>query len=252
MSRLNAAHQRLLVLLLTLLAMALTARLGWWQLDRAAEKKALQAAVEARGQQPSLLGADLAAEAPEAQLHRTVRLRGHWLPEHTVFLDNRPMNGRVGFYVVTPFQISGRSELILVQRGWGPRDARERSRLPPVQTPEGEIELLGRLTAAPSRAYEFSAAGEGAIRQNLDPAELARSLGRELLPLTVLQLSEAAASGPAADGLTRDWPAQDVGLQKHYGYAFQWFALCALLLGLYVWFQTIRPRIRSRRSQARS
>jgi len=254
MAHLSAAHRRLLVLLLTLLAMALTARLGWWQLDRAAEKKALQAAVAARGQQPSLLGADLAMKAPEAQaqLHRTVRLRGHWLPEHTVFLDNRPMNGRVGFFVVTPFQISGRSELILVQRGWGPRDARERSRLPLVQTPEREIELFGRLTAAPSRAYEFSAAGEGAIRQNLDPAELARSLGRELLPLTVLQLPEAAASGPAADGLTRDWPAQDVGLQKHYGYAFQWFALCALLLGLYVWFQTIRPRIRSHRSQARS
>ena len=38
-------------------------------------------------------------------------------------------------------------------------------------------------------------------------------------------------------------PAADV--HKHYGYAFQWFALCALIVGLYVWFQLIRPRRRA-------
>ena len=31
----------------------------------------------------------------------------------------------------------------------------------------------------------------------------------------------------------------DVG--KHHGYAFQWFALSALVIVLYVWFQHIRP-----------
>jgi surfeit locus 1 family protein len=49
-------------------------------------------------------------------------------------------------------------------------------------------------------------------------------------------------SDAPSDGLLRDWPAADLGLQKHYGYAFQWFALCALILGLYVWFQLVKPR----------
>ncbi len=244
--------------LATLSAMALTARLGFWQLDRAAQKEALHRAVLERAQQPPLRVSDLLAEPAQAeeQLHRLVRLRGRWLSEQTVYLDNRPMNGRVGFFVVTPLQLSNRPEFILVQRGWGPRDAQDRSRLPRIETPAGEVELLGRLTAAPSRAYEFSAAAEGAIRQNLDLASVAKALPAPLLPLTVLQLPEVlppaaanvAAAAPA-DGLWRDWPAQDAGLQKHYGYAFQWFALCALLLGLYVWFQTIRPRLRSRRSE---
>jgi surfeit locus 1 family protein len=47
-----------------------------------------------------------------------------------------------------------------------------------------------------------------------------------------------------SDGLLRHWPAPDLGLHKHYGYAFQWFALCALILILYVWFQLVRPRLR--------
>ncbi len=54
----------------------------------------------------------------------------------------------------------------------------------------------------------------------------------------MLQFEPAAAN----DELLRDWPAPDLGLQKHYGYAFQWFALAALILCLYVWFQLIRPR----------
>ena len=49
--------------------------------------------------------------------------------------------------------------------------------------------------------------------------------------------------GPV-DGLRRQWPPPAVDTHKHYGYAFQWFALCALILILYVWFQLVRPRLR--------
>ncbi|MCY7369684.1 MAG: hypothetical protein LH479_02135, partial [Polaromonas sp.] len=40
----------------------------------------------------------------------------------------------------------------------------------------------------------------------------------------------------------RDWPAPNVGVEKHYGYAFQWFGLCALTVVLYGWFQ-VRPAL---------
>ncbi len=224
-----------LVLVIALLAAALTARLGVWQLDRASQKLALQAAHDAQAARPALGNAELG----EAGVHRRVTLRGTWVADRTVWLENRPMDSRAGFYVVTPLRLAGRSDAILVQRGWAPRDASDRTRLPPLQTPAGEVEVQGHLAAAPSRLYELGDGARGAIRQNLDPAAFAAESGLALLPLTVVQ----TAAG-ADDGLLRHWPAPDLGLHKHYGYAFQWFALCATVLILYVWFQLVRPRLR--------
>lgn len=227
--------RRWLVLLAALLGAALTARLGAWQLDRAAQKIALQAAIDTEAVKPAIDNAALGGAGP---LHRRVALRGTWLAERTVWLDNRPMDGHAGFFVVTPLLLAGRSEAILVQRGWAPRNQRDRQQLPPLVTPVGEVVVEGRLAASPSRLFELGEGSSGAIRQNLDPAAFAVESGLRLLPLTVVQ------TAPADDGLLRHWPAPDLGLQKHYGYAFQWFALCALIVGLYVWFQLVRPRLR--------
>lgn len=227
-----------LVLALALLGAALTARLGFWQLDRAAQKLGLQAAIEAEAQRPALGNAELG----DGQLHRRVTLRGTWVSGRTVWLDNRPMDGRVGFFVVTPLLLTGRDEAVLVQRGWAPRSQADRNQLPPLTTPAGEIEVSGRLAASPSRLYELGEGSAGAIRQNLDAAAFAAESGLKLLPLTVVQTADSAAG--AEDGLLRHWAAPELGLHKHYGYAFQWFALCALILVLYVWFQLIRPRLR--------
>ncbi|MFN3304584.1 MAG: SURF1 family protein [Roseateles sp.] len=226
-----------LVLAATLLAAALTARLGVWQLDRAAQKLALQAAIDGQAGLPVLGNAELGA----AGLHRRVALRGTWITERTVWLDNRPMDGRAGFYVVTPLRLAGRSEAILVQRGWAPRDTQDRTRLPPLTTPAGEVRVQGRLAASPARLYELGAGQGGPIRQNLDPVAFAQEAGLALLPFTVVQ-----TDADADDGLLRHWPAPDAGVHKHYGYAFQWFALCALILILYAWFQLVRPRLRRR------
>lgn len=227
--------RRWLVLLAALLGAALTARLGVWQLDRAAQKIALQAAIDTEAVKPAIDNAALGGAGP---LHRRVALRGTWLAERTVWLDNRSMDGHAGFFVVTPLRLAGRSEAILVQRGWAPRNQRDRQQLPPLVTPAGEVVVEGRLAASPSRLFELGEGSSGAIRQNLDPAAFAVESGLRLLLLTVVQ------TAPADDGLLRHWPAPDLGLQKHYGYAFQWFALCALIAGLYVWFQLVRPRLR--------
>ena len=228
--------RRWLVLIAALLAAALTARLGVWQMDRAAQKIALQAAIEAEGVKPAVDNTSLGGEG---QLHRRVALRGTWLAERTVWLDNRPMDGHTGFFVVTPLVLSGRDDAILVQRGWAPRNQLDRQQLPPLAAPAGEVVVQGRLAATPSRLYELGEGATGTIRQNLDPAAFAVESGLKLLQLTVVQ---TAADVPD-DPLLRHWPAPDLGLQKHYGYAFQWFALCALIVGLYVWFQLVRPRL---------
>jgi surfeit locus 1 family protein len=124
-----------------------------------------------------------------------------------------------------------------VQRGWIPRNFEHREQLPPVQTPGGVVEVQGRLAPPPAKLYEFAGAGQGAIRQNLDLAALRDQSGLPLLlAVSVQQL------GPPSEGLLRRWPEAGSGAEKNYGYAFQWWALSALIAILYVWFQFVVPR----------
>ncbi len=237
--------QRVVVFVAAAVVIAGTARLGVWQLDRAAQKEALQRSLDTRSQLPPI-GASMLADTLEAaalQHHRRTTLRGQWVPAATVFLDNRQMNARQGFFVVTPLRLSEAPGVVLVQRGWVPRDLLDRSKLPTLADAPGEVSVSGHIAPPPGRLYEFADAASGVIRQNLDLAEYARELSLPLKPLSIVQ----AADGAPTDGLLRQWPRPDVGIQRHHGYAFQWFALCALMTGLYVWFQLVRPRLRSQR-----
>ncbi|MEO7244978.1 MAG: SURF1 family protein, partial [Rubrivivax sp.] len=186
------------------------------------------------------LDAQALARRPQdaaAQVQRRAVLTGRWLAARTVYLDNRPMHGRVGFYVVTPLQLADGSA-VLVERGWLPRDFQDRTHITPPPTPPGDVTIDGQLAPGPARLYEFATDARGPIRQNLDPDRFAQEIGVPLRPLSLRQ----AGGGDAADGLARDWPAPATDVQKHYGYAFQWFALCALTIVLYVWFRILRPR----------
>lgn len=217
----------------------LTARLGVWQLDRAEQKLALQRTQAERAAMPVLTADALPrrTDGVEPLVQRRARLQGRWLADATVALDNRPMAGRTGFYVVTPLQLAD-GTAVLVQRGWIPRDLQERTRLAPFATPEGEQTVEGRIAPRVPRLYELGEAGTGTVRQNLDLDAFALERRLTLRPWVLIQDSPAG-SGP--DGLQRDWPAVASGVDKHHGYAFQWFALSALTIGLFVWFQFLRP-----------
>lgn len=216
---------------------ALTFSLGQWQLNRAAQKAALQASLDQQKTLSVLTHADLVATVEFSSLRdRRVELTGQWQAAKTVYLDNRPMNQRPGFWVMTPLRIEGSDQAVLVQRGWIPRDFQDRSRLAPIETPLGTVKVLGRMAPAPGKLYEFAGAQTGPIRQNLDIAAFRVESGVPLLPTLVIE------TGPASEGLLREWAAPDAGLERHHGYAFQWFGLCALVVGLYVWFQLIAPR----------
>jgi surfeit locus 1 family protein len=237
-------RRRIVVLLAALVGVAVTARLGLWQLDRAQQKQEMQSTLDARRALPPLQGRDLENDPARAaaQHHRQVRLQGRWLAERTLFLDNRPMQGRVGFIVITPLALDGAGH-VAVQRGWVARDALERTRLPEVPTPHGMVTIEGSVAAPPSRLFDFEgSATAGPIRQNLDLDDYARETGLALLPVSILQADDSQHRG---DGLLRHWPLPAAGVHKNYGYAVQWFALAALITGLYVWFQLIRPRLRA-------
>jgi surfeit locus 1 family protein len=221
-------------------AAMVTARLGMWQLDRAEQKRQWQAALDSRSALPVLDGEALARSAGDAaaQHHRRIRLRGRWLEQHTVYLDNRQMHGRPGFYVVTPLEL-GAGDAVLVQRGWMPRDPADRTRLQPPPAAPGEVTVFGRVAPPPGRLLELGEAAGGTIRQNLDIAAYARETGRPLRPLSIVQLEGPEAP---ADGLQRAWPVPTADIGRHRGYALTWFSLCALIVASFVWFQLIRPR----------
>jgi surfeit locus 1 family protein len=242
----NPSWQRWLVLGMAVLGVAITLSLGLWQVGRAAEKMALQNAKQVQADQAVLDGRSLGTALAEAAqrktlIHRRMTLKGQWLPEHTVFLDNRQMNAKPGFFALTPLRLESTGAVVLVQRGWAQRSFTDRTALPALQTPNGLVQVQGHLAPWPSRLYDFGGTESGPIRQNLDLTTYRQETGLPVLELTLLQ------SGSASEGLLREWPMVASGVDKHHGYAFQWFGLSGLIALLYVWFQIVQP-LRKKRS----
>ena len=225
-----------LILIAALLSMLLTAYLGRWQLARAAQKESLQAEVQAQSMLPLLNNTSL-LQANDALtlLHRKASLSGRWMPDATVYLDNRQMQGKVGFFVFTPLLLQQEGIVVWVQRGWVPRNFVTRTELPAVQTPSNLVHVNGRIAPPPSKLYEPGRAEEGTIRQNLKLDALTLVAGQTISPVILQQ------QGDASEGLQRDWSPFNAGVDKHYGYAAQWFGLSGLIAALYLWFQIVRP-----------
>jgi len=201
--------------------------LGNWQSHRAQEKRALAARVEAALAGPPLKLPAHPVEAADFALRRVVA-QGEFVPAHTVFLDNKIYQGRVGYEVVTPLKIAGGSQHVLVDRGWVPAGPR-REELPVIPTPGGEQRVEGLAVTRLPQAYEPTrGAPQGRVWQNLRLAEFSRATGLALQPLVIEQLSDAA------DGLVRDWPRPDSGADRNESYALQWYLFAALAVVLFV------------------
>ena len=225
-----------LVTLATLLGVAVTLSLGRWQLQRAADKQALQARMEAQSNRQFVDTLALVnSTEPSALVQQHAQLRGYWVANKTVYLDNRQMNAKVGFFVLTPLLLEGTQQAIVVQRGWIPRNFEDRNQLVPVDTPAGLVTVQGRLAPPPGRIYEPGQSAPTAIRQNLALEQYRVETGLPLLPVMLVQ------TGTASEGLLRDWPAVNLGVEKHYGYALQWFGIALLMALLYLWFQILKP-----------
>jgi surfeit locus 1 family protein len=236
------------VTIAAILGVVVTLRLGFWQLSRAHEKIAFQDAIQLQATMPSVDAKALVSSTDlNALLHRTVKLTGHWLPQHTLFLDNRQMDSKPGLFVVTPFEFEDKAtavkKTILVQRGWTARNFIDRQQLPQIHTASAEETIFGRIAPSPSKLYEFKGADMGRIRQNIVITELAQEFKIDLLNISLLQLDQDNTA-VANDGLMRHWSQPSLGAEKNYGYMFQWWALSGLIAFLYAWFQLIRPRMR--------
>jgi len=219
--------------LLIVLGVALTASLGVWQFDRAHMRLARQALVEQAEHAPVIefeRGTNAKTYTLDDVANRRVRVTGHFLQNRVVYLDNRPRNELPGFYVVMALQVTP-DRVVLVNRGWLPRDLRDRAAIMPYATPAGDVTIEGIAQPDPSRAFELGHGGSAAgmmIRQNLDVNDYAHETGLPLQPFVIMQ------SNDTGDHLLRDWPAPASGADRNYGYMAQWFGMSLILalLGL--------------------
>ena len=218
---------RLVTTLVAAAAIALTLALANWQLGRAHEKEAAAARLELRAKDPPFRLTAAEAKAQDVEWRR-VAARGRFEPAHAVLIDNRVRGGIAGYHVVMPLALEGSDRYVLVNRGWVAGTG-ERSRLPEIRTPAGTVEIAG-LAVVPSRRFlELApAAIEGKVWQNLTLERYREAVGVPLQPFVIRQDS------PLDDGLVREWDPPDLGVNTHYGYAFQWLALGATVLVIYL------------------
>jgi surfeit locus 1 family protein len=226
----------------TLVALAVTATalsLGQWQLRRADEKRALQARIDAAATEAPVSVPSSPVQASSLD-GRRVLVEGRWDATHTVFVENRTYKGVAGFHVATPVRIADSQMHVLVLRGWVARDRRDRLSLPQVPAPAGIVRVEGIAQAHVDQVLELEASGlpgpQERIWQNIDLSRFARWSGLALQPVLVRQ----SARGAPDDGLVRDWPVPGTGVDKHIGYAFQWFALAAATVALWIYFSFFR------------
>ena len=212
----------------------LTLALGQWQLGRAGYKESLQQRFDAQKREPALRIAGRPVERDGIQFRR-VEVRGEFVPQHTVFVDNRIQQHRPGFHVATPLRIAGSQRYVLVNRGWV---AGNRDRSPPVVATPAGVQLVQGIAVAYSERYlELSTqVAEGRIRQNLVFDRYRQETGLDLQPFVIQQDSAAD------DGLVRVWSRPDLGRNTHLAYAFQWYAMS---LAIFIYYLVTHVKRRS-------
>ena len=216
--------------LMVLALLPLLVFLGFWQLARGEQKRVLLASYAERQSAVPLTVGQLALVSEPA--FRRVQLRGQFDAHHSLLLDNRMRDGKVGVELLQPFQDQTSGAWLLLNRGWLPWPDR---RIPPTfSTPEQVLDLQAWVYESPGAAFQLQADPSAARWPRLitavEPARLWAELGREGFADEV-----RLASGPAA--YQADWPviATGMGPEKHTAYAVQWFAMALALLGLYLY-----------------
>lgn len=206
--------------------------LGFWQIQRAEEKRTIQQLLEQQQALPPQPIANIRSDidAGRTVLYRRGKSTGTFEQGHYWLIENRTYRGRNGFHVVAPFYPSSGGAL-LVNRGWISGTG-YREQLPEVLMPKGEVIVIGQMVH-PSDNKLLSAEARPTgdwprVILQVDVGIMAKELGQPLLPL----LMQIDAESPSA--LQVYWTVVNVPVSKHLGYAYQWFAMALALIMLTV------------------
>lgn len=236
--------------------------LGNWQLNRADERTEIAAMIEAGRRSPPVeVSATVNSEALKPW--QSAQATGRWLPELSVLLDNRNLDGKPGFWLATPLRLNA-DTAVLVLRGWVARPIGNFNPFPRINQSRDDVTVSGEIALRVPQLYEI--ADEAAIalpganavqalidtttldltqlqqRQNVSVKELSEVTGIQFLPVVLMQTN-------ATDGesLKRQWPTPSVDSDTNKGYAMQWFSFAAIAfgaMGVLLWKTLRRATIR--------
>ena len=215
--------------------------LGHWQLDRAEEKREIESSVNAAGDKKPLILNDVTDIDLKHEVYRPAEMVGHFDNDRQYLWDNKTNQGRPGYHVLTPFLFEGGKTAVLVNRGWVPMLGR-RDQLPDVSLTEGglaRVSIKG-VIKNPSNTIQLAERldQKGAdfphVIQAFEPSIFAEELALNLLPVMI----ELAADDKY--GYVRDWKPYFGKIEKHNGYALQWFLMALIVLFLYFKLNTKR------------
>ena len=218
--------------ILTVIAVILAAifiGLGFWQLERAEQKRLL---TETRNTRLNLPPYQLTGErATSEQLeYRVLTAEGVFVPEKTVFIENRKHMGRNGFHVITPLRVATGNLHLLVNRGWVAAKGTEP--VPSIETPTGTVNVTGMTSIPLPPALDLGNPEPSVLNPRWPYLTLERYAlwsGLEVFPFLLLQ----AETDP--HGFVRSWKPEMPKQGMHFGYAIQWFAF-ALIVSL-IWLR---------------
>ena len=210
-----------------LAAVALTIALGNWQLGRGDDKAAFAERIQAANRDAVIELSKTEVRADDVAWRR-IEVRGRFEPKYAILIDNRILHGVVGYHVVMPLRIADGERYVLVNRGWVAGTS-SRGTLPQITTPAEVLQIVGLATVPSKRYLELSSqVADGNVWQNLTLERFRAAVQIPLQPVVIQQENEIA------DGLKREWSAPDLGIDKHYAYAFQWFAMAVAILIIYL------------------
>ncbi len=211
--------------------------LGCWQLNRAEQKREFLAQQQV-GQQASSINLNQSASGARYQ---AAEITGHYDAAHSFLIDNQIVDGKAGYFVLTPFILDKQQQAVLVNRGWVPLTA-NRQQLPDVSTGSEVVAIKGRINQFPSVGYKL-AGGEiptetwPAVVQFVDSQVLSAKLAYPVYDFQIELDDDQTA------GFVRHWHTQaTIPPEKHQAYAVQWFGLAATLTGLFIWISTRKRR----------
>jgi len=219
--------------------------LARWQWNRFEQRQAENAALDAALAAPTVPVQSLLSAAPSQPAPaplpgdlqwRSVSATGTFDAAAEVAVRRRPLEGRNGFWIVTPLRTS--AGVLLVNRGWvaaPPGDAASTPQVPP--PPSGEVTVTGRLRPAEATGTPEPAPPGQAWAA--DPQALVAPAGT---PRFNAYLELGTAEPPAGEGLTalEEQPGHK-GL-NNLVYSGQW--LIFALVGVFGWWRLLRQEAR--------
>ena len=228
-------NYKLIPSLVFIIFFTLFIKLGFWQLDRADQKKIINMSFVERQNQPPIQLNNETIQMPTKDIiwHR-VSMRGKFLNDKNIILDNQIVGEKAGFLIYTPFKILDSNKIILINRGWYPlsNSRKDIPNIPPIkdiQTIEGEISQM------PSSGISLGKVAtekldESSFRlQKMDYEVLSSLISKELMRY-VVKLKKPIFDKTYV--LDSGMPVPDS--DKNYGYAFQWFAMAFTLFIIFI------------------